>query len=343
MALTSMKFHLSLNVSNLARSVAFYRVLFGMEAAKCHDDYAKFELVEPPVVFSLVPQVSLTSGSLSRIGLRLADEAAVAEMKQRLEAAGLAVQTPAGCCNGTLKKCYVADPDLNYWEISAGAADELPASVPAHPPKPAVSLEMADGPVVWEHYISGSLPERIPHADGSVDEVRLTGTFNAALEDGRRELLLREAQRVLRPGGKVVVHGLVGDRPFHSQPQLPGLAALVQRVPAQTEPLQALRGAGFVGIQFTKFSEKSWFQIDGIEMREVKLIAFKAETPTGQTRPVIYRGPFAQAVDDVGNTFPRGQRVTVAAAAAERLQKSAAAEQFLFPKPVSAAAACCVS
>ena len=48
-------FHLSLNVADLRRSIAFYRVLFGVEPAKCHDDYAKFDLADPPVVFSLVP------------------------------------------------------------------------------------------------------------------------------------------------------------------------------------------------------------------------------------------------------------------------------------------------
>ena len=42
------RFHLSVNVSDLARSVAFYRTLFGAEPAKLRDDYAKFELDDPP-------------------------------------------------------------------------------------------------------------------------------------------------------------------------------------------------------------------------------------------------------------------------------------------------------
>src|SRR5262249_38351920 len=116
MAMTALKFHLSLNVSNLARSLAFYRVLFGMEPAKCHDDYAKFELTEPPVVFSLVPQPALAGGALARIGLRLADADAVAAVKSRLDGAGLITQTPAdaGCCTEATPRCYVTDPDLNY-------------------------------------------------------------------------------------------------------------------------------------------------------------------------------------------------------------------------------------
>ena len=49
------KFHASLNVSDLDRSIAFYRVLFGLEPAKVKSNYAKFELAEPPLVLSLIP------------------------------------------------------------------------------------------------------------------------------------------------------------------------------------------------------------------------------------------------------------------------------------------------
>jgi SAM-dependent methyltransferase len=315
--------------------VAFYRVLFGQEPAKCHDDYAKFELAEPPVIFSLVPQPSVVQGTLGRIGLRLADADAVAAVKERLDAAGLATQNP---CNGTLTKCYVADPDLNFWEITSG--DDVDSAPP--PPAPApISLPIVEavGPVVWEHFITAPTPERIPHADGSVDEARLTGTFNAALDDAERTALLQEVRRVLRPGGKVVVHGLVGDRPLAEQPKLPGLAALVQRVPDQTEPPQALRTAGFVGVHFVKFSEKAWFVIDGVEMREVKLIAYQ-RAASGSVRHVTYKGPFQQAVDDAGNVFPLGRMVAVDAAVAEVLRNNP--EQFLVEEP-TAAVGCCGS
>jgi len=44
----AIRFHMSLEVSNLERSLAFYRNLFGREPAKCRRDYAKFEMDIPP-------------------------------------------------------------------------------------------------------------------------------------------------------------------------------------------------------------------------------------------------------------------------------------------------------
>src|SRR5262249_10526339 len=105
-----------------------------------------------------------------------------------------------------------------------------------------VEQPAASGPVVWEHYVTTPPPARIPHDDGTLDEVRLIGTFNAGLEEADRLRLVREARRVLKPGGKVLTHGLMADRPFSAAaPRLPGLAALVARVPLQTEPLHAFR------------------------------------------------------------------------------------------------------
>ena len=41
---TLRKFHASLNVSDLERSIAFYRALLGAEPAKVRSDYAKFDI-----------------------------------------------------------------------------------------------------------------------------------------------------------------------------------------------------------------------------------------------------------------------------------------------------------
>src|ERR1700731_1775691 len=93
---STVRFHLSLNVADLARSVEFYRFLFASEPAKLHADYAKFELEDPPVVLSLEPTPRATGGPLNHLGFRLPDAAALVAMQERLGRAGISPQREEG-------------------------------------------------------------------------------------------------------------------------------------------------------------------------------------------------------------------------------------------------------
>ena len=190
--------------------------------------------------------------------------------------------------------------------------------------------------------MTAALPGRIPHEDASVDEVRLTGTFNGPSQTSERQALIADAFRVLKPGGKVVVHGLAGDKPFPgTMPKLPGLAAMVSQVPVHNDIPTALREAGFVGLQFVKFTDKAWFEHDGVEMREVKTVGWKPLAVAGQsTLEVIYRGPFQRIRDDEGNQYPRGQRVAIAPATWTMLRQGPQAAQFVFVEPDQAGKTC---
>jgi hypothetical protein len=159
----------------------------------------------------------------------------------------------------------------------------------------------------------------------------LTGTFNAALDDSARAFVVAEAFRVLKPGGKVVAHGLLADLPLRgAPPSLPGLAAMVSRVPARGEVVAELRSAGFVQVQAVKLTDKPWFVHEGVGLREVKFVAHRPFAEDGGTRQVLYKGPFAEATADGGAVFRRGERVSVPAALWRQLRLGSAAEQFLF-------------
>jgi hypothetical protein len=185
--------------------------------------------------------------------------------------------------------------------------------------------------VVWGHRLTEPVPMRIPQGDSCVDEVRLEGTFNALVGDDAMMALLAEAMRVLKPGGRVSVHGLVGDKPFPGIPNLPGMASLVQRVPVETEPLTTLERAGFVGLFYDKLGDIHCFQVNGVELREMRVAGFKplAVADTWAC-PVMYKGPFEEVVGEDGTVFRRGVRVLVKAEQAERLRLGPAAEQFAY-------------
>ena len=50
------KAHISLNVSDIERSVTFYEAFFGVPAHKRRPGYANFDLSEPPLKFALQEQ-----------------------------------------------------------------------------------------------------------------------------------------------------------------------------------------------------------------------------------------------------------------------------------------------
>lgn len=113
------KFHASLNVSNLKRAVKFYEALFGTRAVKHYEDYAKFELTEPPLVLSLKPKRAHVGGPLNHLGIRLTSLDALEACFDRVSAVGARVgkQDDVQCCYARQTKLWITDPDGILWEV----------------------------------------------------------------------------------------------------------------------------------------------------------------------------------------------------------------------------------
>jgi catechol 2,3-dioxygenase-like lactoylglutathione lyase family enzyme len=329
MTAAGVRLQVTLNVTDLGRSVHFYRTLLAVEPGTDAGHRVRFELADPPVVLCLVPGGPVSAGSINHIGIRLPDAVALVAVQRRLEEAGIPTQRQEGveCCYARQTKFWVTDPDRNLWELYVLEEDvEVSGFEDAPPPVPAPAA------VVWEHRLTEPAPGRIPRPDASVDEVRLEGSFNARAEQFPAAAMLAEVFRVLRPGGTVVVHGLVGDRAVEV-PSLPGLAALVQRVPAQAELLEVLAAAGFEGLYFERLDAVPCLGCCSPDLREMRLVGRRPDVGRpGGARRVLYKGPLAQLTDEDGTIYQRGAIVEVTERACQRLRQGPAAAQFLvFP------------
>ena len=114
-----MKTHLSINVSNVENSIGFYKKMFGVEPVKVRADYAKFDIANPPLNFTMNQRAFEPGGSLSHLGLQVESTEEVLAMGKRWQESGLITldEMKTDCCYALQDKTWVADPDGNRWEV----------------------------------------------------------------------------------------------------------------------------------------------------------------------------------------------------------------------------------
>ena len=110
------RMHLHVAVDDLAQSIRFYSTLFGTLPAVEKPDYAKWMLDDPRVNFA-ISRRGVKPG-LDHIGIQVESEAELDEIRQRLDAADLAMLTETGttCCYAKSDKHWVQDPSGIAWE-----------------------------------------------------------------------------------------------------------------------------------------------------------------------------------------------------------------------------------
>ena len=114
-----MKVHVSLNVSNIERSVAFYTKMLGVGPVKLKSDYAKFDLDNPALNLTMNQVEVPAGGSLSHLGIQVASSEEVHAMAKKWQEAGLITldEEQTDCCYALQDKSWATDPDGNRWEV----------------------------------------------------------------------------------------------------------------------------------------------------------------------------------------------------------------------------------
>ena len=113
------RMHVSLYVSNIAKTVDFYTTFFGQEAAKVKPGYAKFVLEKTSLIISFVENPARVQNHFGHLGFQVET---IAELEEKLAAArekNLVSKEEMGtnCCYAKQDKYWVTDPDGVQWEV----------------------------------------------------------------------------------------------------------------------------------------------------------------------------------------------------------------------------------
>jgi catechol 2,3-dioxygenase-like lactoylglutathione lyase family enzyme len=127
MAINILKPHLAINVRNVEASIDFYKKMFGVEPTKVRPGYAKFDVQEPGLNFTLNQVPFGERGALSHLGIQVATTEDVTEMRTNWEERGLIPrdEMQTTCCYALQDKAWVIDPDGNEWEVFVVLKDNL--------------------------------------------------------------------------------------------------------------------------------------------------------------------------------------------------------------------------
>lgn len=169
-------------------------------------------------------------------------------------------------------------------------------------------------------------------ADESVSLVISNCVLNLVDKKDRQQMI-EEIFRVLKPGGRVAISDIVCDEavPQSLQDDATLWSGCISGAFEEKEFMQAFLDAGFVAVSYDKWDDQPWQVVEGIEFRSVTLLASKPSKAhlydAGQA--VLYRGPYSEVRDDLGNIYPRGERIAVSRRTFELIQNGPYANDFI--------------
>lgn len=351
-------FHISMNVSDIDRSVEFFSKVFGISPSKHREDYAKFELTNPPITFSLEPVSPAERGALNHVGFKFQSSKELVELQRCLEMAGLRSEREEGveCCYSKQTKFWLHDPDGTLWEMYVlegdlehrGAGQNAEAVMGSDYGK--ASLQVVSLPCSmdngtpkthnWSHRLGNPLviPDEIPPE--SLDEIALQGSFNGEATLPQIGPFVKEVADRLKPGGRLAIHCLTSDRHVEDVPQLPGPASVVKSVPCLDSLVNHLEEAGFEAIRLTKYGSRACFTAGEAELRETMLEALKPKSAAEERLTLLYRGPFPALKLDDGTTMHRGKRTELPRQVVEQLMSSAVRDSFTVIETATSPVSC---
>lgn len=112
-----MRPHVSINVSDVGKSVEFYKRVFGLEPQKQTMNYTKFDL--PILNFTMQSGEHRKISQVNHLGIEVSSTDEVKGWESRLIQSGVLTTAEEGtnCCYAKQDKVWFQDPDGNALEV----------------------------------------------------------------------------------------------------------------------------------------------------------------------------------------------------------------------------------
>ena len=112
------RIHISMNVSDLKTSTAFYSIFFNKTPSKAKEGYVKFEPDNFPLNFVLNESPDTAFNTIGHYGLQVKSTKEVNDVWHRLQKSDFKIidENDTECCYAEQTKVWIADPDGNRWE-----------------------------------------------------------------------------------------------------------------------------------------------------------------------------------------------------------------------------------
>ena len=119
------RMHVSLYVSDITKSVAFYTQFFGQEPAKVKPNYAKYVLENPSLIISFVENKERVQSNFGHLGFQVETPEDLNIRLWQAKKYNLVAREETGtnCCYAKKDKFWVNDPDNVQWEVYYFHAD----------------------------------------------------------------------------------------------------------------------------------------------------------------------------------------------------------------------------
>lgn len=117
------RFHVHVNVDDLAASIAFYSKLFAAEPTRVESGYAKWMIDDPRLNFAISSRGAVAG--IDHLGLQTENAAELQVLNERARAADMSLldEGETTCCYARSDKHWVTDPQGVAWEHFHTLAD----------------------------------------------------------------------------------------------------------------------------------------------------------------------------------------------------------------------------